>query len=117
AGTSGCPFPQEGTPSRAVCVPINTSVQVGQQPSVHDRSLSGMIASRAGPVGAGNSVTLCGLGIFVDQAAEPVTAPNAHTGHLRKRRRPPGGRALLQCPVRPMAVVMIYVLAEDQPQM
>ena len=30
--------------------------------------------------------------------------------------RTPCRRALLQCPVRPMSVVMIGVLAEDQPQ-
>ena len=33
------------------------------------------------PVGAGNCGTLCGLGVFVDQAAEPVPALNAHTSH------------------------------------
>jgi hypothetical protein len=33
------------------------------------------------PVGDGNCGTLCGLGVFVDQAAEPVPALNAHTSH------------------------------------
>ena len=32
-------------------------------------------------VGAGNVVTLRDLGIFVDEAAEPVTAQDAHAGH------------------------------------
>ena len=48
------------------------------------------------PVGAGNSVTLCDLGVFVDQAAEPVPAQNAHTGHFGRRMRASGGRLLLQ---------------------
>ena len=47
---------------------------------------------------------------------EPVTAPSAHNGHFRRRMSPPCGRVLLQCPVRPMAIVMIDVLAQDQPQ-
>jgi hypothetical protein len=37
------------------------------------------------PVGAENHVTLCYLGIFVDQATEPVPAQNADTGHFRTR--------------------------------
>jgi hypothetical protein len=32
-------------------------------------------------VGAENGVTLCDLGVFVDQAAEPVPAHNVHAGH------------------------------------
>jgi hypothetical protein len=32
-------------------------------------------------VDAGNYVTSCDLRIFVDQAAEPVSPQNAHTGH------------------------------------
>jgi len=47
-------------------------------------------------VGAGNSVTLCDLGVFVDQAADPVPAQNAHTGHFGRRMRASGGRLLLQ---------------------
>jgi hypothetical protein len=43
------------------------------------------------------SVTLCDLGIFVDEAAEPVPAKNAHTGHFARRMRPSGGRVLLHC--------------------
>jgi hypothetical protein len=36
-------------------------------------------------VGAGNCVTLCGLGAFMDQATGPVPAQNAHTGHSGRR--------------------------------
>jgi hypothetical protein len=60
--------------------------------------------------GAGNYVTSCHLRVFMDQAAEPVPAQNAHTGHFRSRMRVPSGRVLLQCPVRPVRVVMIGVL-------
>ena len=52
----------------------------------------------------------------MDQPAEAFPAHNAHTGHSGRRMRPPGGRVLLQCPVGPVGIVMIYVLAEDQPQ-
>ena len=55
-------------------------------------------------MGAGNGVALCDLGVFVDQAAEPVAAPDAHICHFRRRMNPPCGRVLLQRPVRPMAV-------------
>jgi len=33
-------------------------------------------------VGAGNSVTLCDLRIFLDQASEPVPSQNAHLGYF-----------------------------------
>jgi hypothetical protein len=33
------------------------------------------------PVRAGNSVTSCDLGIFMDQAAEAIPALDTHTGH------------------------------------
>ena len=67
-------------------------------------------------VGAGNCVTLCDLGVFVDQAAEPVAAQDAHSGHFGRRMLTPGGRVLLQGSVRPMDVIVVDVLAEDQPQ-
>src|SRR5215472_13552102 len=35
-----------------------------------------------------NPVTLCDLGILVDQAAEPAPAQNAHIGHFGKRMWP-----------------------------
>ena len=50
-------------------------------------------------MGAGNRVTLCDLGIFTDQAAEPVPAQNAHMAQFRRRMYPPGGRVLAQRPV------------------
>ena len=66
-------------------------------------------------VGAENYVPLCDLGVFVDQAAKPVPAQNAHIGLSRWRMRPPCGRVLLQCPVRPVSVAVIDALAQDQP--
>jgi hypothetical protein len=56
------------------------------------RRLPGMLA----PVGAENTVTLCDLGIFMDQAAEPVPAQNAHTGHFDGRIHTSDGRLLPQ---------------------
>ncbi len=38
--------------------------------------VAGLLASEHERVGAGNSVTLCDLGIFADEAAEPVPAQN-----------------------------------------
>jgi len=43
-------------------------------------------------MGAGDCVTSCDLGVFVDQATEPVPAQNAHTGHFRSRMYTSGGR-------------------------
>jgi hypothetical protein len=68
------------------------------------------------PVGAENGVTSCDLRIFMDQATEPITAQNPDVGIRSRRNRMPGRRPLLQRPMRPMRVVMIDVLAEDQPQ-
>jgi hypothetical protein len=68
------------------------------------------------PVGAGNRVTSCDLDIFADQSAEPITPQNAHTGHFCGRVDAPGGRVLLQCPVRPVGVVVLDVLVQDQLQ-
>jgi hypothetical protein len=67
-------------------------------------------------VGAGNCVTLCDLGVFVDQAAEPVPAHNAHSGHFRRPMCTSGGRILQQRPVWPVRVLVIDILAQDQPQ-
>ena len=52
----------------------------------------------------------------MNQAAEPVPAHNTSTRLFAGRMHPPGGRVLLQRPVRPMDVVVVGVLAEDQPQ-
>ena len=54
------------------------------------------VTDRGGPVGADNPVTLCDLGIFMDQAAESVPAQNAYTGYFGRRIRTSGGRLLLQ---------------------
>ena len=68
-------------------------------------------------VGAENPVTLCHLGIFVDQAAEPVPPQNTRAGHFHRRMRAPRGRVLVQCPVRPVAVIVTGILTKDQAQM
>jgi len=52
----------------------------------------------------------------VDQAAEPVPPRNPDTCACCGRILPPGGRVLARRPVRPVAVIVIGVLAEDQPQ-
>ena len=50
-------------------------------------------------------VTLCDLGVFAEQAAEPVTSEDAHARHGCGRILAPGRRLLVQRPVRPMRVV------------
>jgi hypothetical protein len=65
---------------------------------------------------AENAVTLCDLGIFADQAAEPVAPENPDVGAWSRRIRTPGRRVLPQCPVRPVRIVVTGVLREDQPQ-
>jgi hypothetical protein len=52
------------------------------------------------PVGAGNPVTLCDLGILADQAAEPISPKNPDICARSRWMRAPGGRALLQRPMR-----------------
>jgi len=64
-------------------------------------------------VGAGNCVTVCDLGVFMDQVAEPVPAQNAPPRFLPWAMHPSGGWVLLRRPVRPMDVVVVGVLAED----
>src|SRR5689334_10886572 len=63
-------------------------------------------------VGAGTGVTVCDLGVFADEAAETVSPQNTHAAHLCGWMDAPGGRTLLQRPVRPMSVVMAGVLRE-----
>src|SRR5690348_7597589 len=67
-------------------------------------------------VGADNPVTLCDPGILTDQAAEPVLAQNPDVGVQSGWMRTPGAWALLQCPVRPVRVVVIDVPAQGQAQ-
>ena len=52
----------------------------------------------------------------MDDAAEAVPSENAHIRHGCGWTGTPGGRDLVQCPVRPVAVVVICVPAEDEPQ-
>ena len=53
-------------------------------------------------------------GVFMDQAAEPVPAQNAYPGHVAEWMCAPGGRVLLQRPVRPVDVVVVGVLAKSR---
>jgi hypothetical protein len=48
------------------------------------------------PVGAGNCVTLCDLGIFVDQAAEPIPPKDPGACAESRWMHAPGGRVLRQ---------------------
>jgi hypothetical protein len=68
------------------------------------------------PVGAEYPVTLCDLGIFVDQAAEPVPAQDPDIRVRSGRMITPSGRALEERPVRAMNVIVLHVLTQDQPQ-
>jgi hypothetical protein len=51
-------------------------------------------------VGAENCVTLCDLGVFTDEGADPVPAQNARTGHSGRWMRAPAVRVLPQRPVQ-----------------
>ena len=61
-------------------------------------------------------VTSCDLGVFVDQAAEPVPPQNPDACACGGSTLASGGWVLVQRPVRPMGVVMVGILAEDQLQ-
>ena len=67
-------------------------------------------------VGAGNCVTSCDLGIFMDQAAEPVPPQHPDIRAWSRWMRTPCGRVLLERPVWPVRFVVIDVLIKDQPQ-
>jgi hypothetical protein len=67
-------------------------------------------------VGAEYCVTSCGLGVFVDQAAEPAPPQNLDTCACCGRVRASGGRILVQRPVGAVGVVVIGVFAENQLQ-
>jgi hypothetical protein len=58
------------------------------------------------PVGAGNRVALCDLGIFMDQAAEAVPAQNPDVCAQSRLIRTTSRRILAQSPVRPVRVVV-----------
>jgi hypothetical protein len=55
--------------------------------------------------------------MLADQAAEPVPAENPDVYPRDGWMRMPGRRALPQCPVRPVSVVAIDVLAGNEPEM
>jgi hypothetical protein len=55
------------------------------------------------------------LGVFVDQAAEPIPAQDAHAITSAGVYRRPAGGVLLQRPVRPVDVVVTGILAQDTP--
>jgi hypothetical protein len=96
-------------------------------PYAHLRLISrkrarGVILSRpnvpgadAAPVGAEYPVTSRDLGIFVDQAAEPVPTQDPGIQARSGRTLTPSGRSLAQCPVRAMNVTVPGVLSQDQP--
>lgn len=58
----------------------------------------------------------CDLRVFVDQAAEAVPPQNPDISPRDWCAPGSGGRILVECPVRPAGVVMVEVLAQDQPQ-
>ena len=58
------------------------------------------------PVGAENCVTSCDLRIFVDQSAQPVPPQDAGSRTFCGWTDSPGGRLLLQRPVRAVGVVV-----------
>jgi hypothetical protein len=68
-------------------------------------------------VGAEISVTSCDLGVFVDQSAKPVSSQDPHIRAFCERIDSSRWWVLVQRPVWPMGVVVIGVLAEDEPQM
>ena len=52
----------------------------------------------------------------MDQAAEPVPAQDPDIRAQGGRKLVPGGRGLAERPVRAMDVILIDILAQDQPQ-
>jgi hypothetical protein len=66
-------------------------------------------------VGAEYCVTSCDLAVS-DQAAEPVSPQNLNAGSRADWIHAPGGRILVQGPMRPMDEVIIDVLTQDVPQ-
>jgi len=70
----------------------------------------------ATPVGAEYLVTLCDLGIFADQAVEPVPPQDPDIRVRNGRTLTPSGRPLAERPVRTMNVIVLDVLTQEQPQ-
>ena len=67
-------------------------------------------------MGAEYPVTLCDLGVFADQAAEPVPTQDPDIRVHKGRTVTPSGRALAERPVRAMNVIVLDILTQDQPQ-
>ena len=61
------------------------------------------------PVGARNSVTSCDLGVFVEEAAEPVASDDLDVRVDGVGERPER-TGLVQCPMRPVPVEMGLIL-------
>ena len=68
-------------------------------------------------MGAENYVISCDLGIFVDQATEPVAPQHMDTRTFLRVNRFARRRILVQRSVWPVGVVVIGVLTKDEPQM
>ena len=67
-------------------------------------------------VGAEYPVTLCDLGIFAYQAAQPVPPQDPDIRAHSRRTLTPSRRALAERPVRAVNVIVVDVLTEDRPQ-
>ena len=74
------------------------------------------VLGQDGPVGAEYPVALCDLGVFADQATEPIPSQDPDIRTYKGRMVTPGGRALAERPVRAMNVIVLDVLAQDQPR-
>src|SRR5215472_17743201 len=71
---------------------------------------------RADPVGAENCVTVCDLGILMDQSAEPGAPQDPNSRAFCGLIGSPGGRVLVQRPVWPAGVVVVDVFVKDGPK-
>jgi hypothetical protein len=91
----------------------------GQREGEHDGNHTGTSRAfcspwlTADPVGAEYPVALCDLGIFADQATEPVPSQNPDIRTYKGWMVTPSGRALTERPVRTMNVIVLDVLAQD----
>jgi hypothetical protein len=107
-------------PRSATTVPQGVAVSAGEQvvlaqmgcvvEGIERPDCTVVFVSLYAPVGAGNPVTSRDLGVFVDQAAEPVPQDPDIRAHDR-RKLAPVGRTLAERPVRPMDVIVVHVLA------
>lgn len=69
------------------------------------------------PCGCRKLCRLCDLGVFVDQAAEPVPSQDPDIRAQDGRMLASGGRALAERPMRAMNVIVLDVFPQDQPQL